>query len=93
MFIPFLENAFKHGYSVNNDFFVNILVSVESKELNFKVENSINKDRKSKNMDSSGIGLENVRKRLDLLYKDEYLLEINDNEDLHSILLTIPLRS
>lgn len=93
LLIPFLENAFKHGYSINNDFFVKVVLSVENEELMFKVENSINKDRESKNIDSSGIGLENVRKRLDLLYKDEYLLKINKQENVYAISLNIPLNN
>ena len=93
LLIPFIENAFKHGYSVKNEFFVKILLSIEKEELKFRVENSINNDRESKNMDSSGIGLENVRKRLDLLYKDEYLLEINEEANIHYVSLKIPLKS
>lgn len=92
LLIPFLENAFKHGYSVNYNFFVKINLIIKDKKLNFELENSINKDRESKNMDSSGIGLGNVQKRLDLLYNDEYFLEIIEKNDVHFIKLVIPLK-
>lgn len=92
LLIPFIENAFKHGYSVNREFSISILIHIYNDNLHFSVENTVNKARQNKNMDSSGIGLENVRKRLDLLYKDEYLLEINENEK-HYINLKIPLKN
>ena len=93
LLIPFVENAFKHGYSVNNEFTVKLELLVKNGKLNFSVENTINKSREENNMDTSGIGLENIRKRLDLLYKDEYLLEINEKEGKHFVSLVIPLNS
>ena len=93
LLISFVENAFKHGYSINNDFYVRIELLVKDNKLNFTVDNSVNKTRESNNMDSSGIGLENVRKRLDLLYKDEYLLEINEKDNKHYSSLIIPLKT
>ncbi|MFC2104429.1 sensor histidine kinase [Bacteroidota bacterium] len=90
LLIPFVENAFKHGYSVNNEYTVKIELLVVEDGLTFVVENTINKTRESKNLDSSGIGLENIRKRLELLYKDEYLLEIIEKENKHYISLKIP---
>lgn len=92
LLIPFLENAFKHGYSINNEFFVKTNINIYNNVLYMNVDNSINKSRENSNLDSSGIGLENVRKRLDLLYHDEYLLEINNKDNIHTVSLKIPLK-
>jgi len=93
LLIPFVENAFKHGYSINSEFLVSIKLNVYDNDLYVSVDNTINKTRENNNMDSSGIGLENVRKRLDLLYKDEYLLEVDEKDNKHHISLKIPLKS
>lgn len=93
LLIPFVENAFKHGYSVNEKFSIYIYIQILNDDLHFYIENTINKSRVNKNMDSSGIGLENVRKRLDLIYKDEYLLEINEKDNIYKVALSIPLKA
>ncbi len=93
LLIPFVENAFKHGYSVNNEFSVEIDLTIKNNKLNFKIENSINKSRKGNNMDSSGIGLTNIKKRLDLLYKGDCRLEINNLDNKFVVQLKIPLHN
>ena len=89
LFTSFLENAFKHGISYEHSSFINILFSVESHRLNFEVRNSIAANENKS--EDSGIGIENSRKRLDLIYGDSYSLNIDDNNDEHCVRLSIPL--
>lgn len=93
MFIPFLENSFKHGLS--NQIakgFVNIRLLVEDKHIHFYIENSkpdqvpVQGHRRS-----GGIGLVNVRRRLDLLYPDHYELSIDDNPNSYAVNLEMEL--
>lgn len=88
LFTSLLENAFKHGISYNNESFIHISMSFPKNHLNFTIENS-NHSKKAEA--SSGIGIENTRKRLDLLYKNEYELAISDTAEKYAVNLNIPL--
>lgn len=68
LFLPLVENAFKF---IGGDYKMNISAEVEGKEIVFKVENSV-PDFQEKLKRSGGIGLENLKRRLDLLYHDKY---------------------
>jgi len=85
LLIPFVENAFKHGDIINGSLKVNITVKIEENVLFFKVENSSIKENKS----SKGIGLENIAKRLEMLYPDTHKLENLQTEDRFKVKLTI----
>ena len=94
MFIPFLENSFKHGLSNNIDAgFVHINLSVENDKVYFTVRNS--KPEKMPvshpKRKSGGIGLANVRRRLNLLYPDRYLLDIADNPKSYGVRMELEL--
>lgn len=87
LLIPFVENAFKHGSLI--DGFLNIEINIDFKEsrLDFSIRNTILKtDTKDEN---KGIGLENIKKRLDLNYKDNYELNIDNKDNWHVINLSI----
>ena len=71
LFISLIENAFKHGISSHKDSFVKIDMGLDGNDLVFSCENSIH-ERASENRSGSGIGLENMLRRLDLLYSDAY---------------------
>lgn len=79
--IPFIENAFKHGAAKDDkQTWININIWVEDDILSFKIENSLPNEieeltSKTANM-QSGIGLQNVRKRLELLYSEKHELTI-----------------
>ena len=88
MLIPFVENAFKHGISYRRPSFIDIRVRVEGDRLHFICLNS--KAEKS-NEEKGGVGLANVRKRLDLLFGSNYMLEIRDEAERYSVELNIPL--
>ena len=90
LFLSFIENAFKHGISQNEHSFVKICFAVEDKWLSFSIRNT-KSDEKSTISEASGIGMENVRKRLNLLYQDKYTLEINSEDDYHEVVLKIPI--
>jgi two-component system LytT family sensor kinase len=79
LLIPFVENAFKHGMSGVSASRLVILLQFNEKlsELQFRVENPIAPIRDSKD-DSSGIGLKNVSRRLELLYKDRHTLDTGE---------------
>jgi hypothetical protein len=89
LFTSFIENAFKHGISYKNESFITIDLILGKERLLFTVKNS--KTEKSQMNEFSGIGIENSRKRLALLYGNNYHLDIIDNEDLFTVNLSIPL--
>lgn len=74
---PFVENAFKHGISLRNRSWIFITLTHDADTLYFKVHNSLHKN---KEMDpekyNTGIGLENVKKRLELIYPERHSLKI-----------------
>ena len=88
MLITFIENAFKHGVSYQHASFVEVKVSVEGDELHFECRNS---KAGVPNEEKGGVGLANVRKRLNLLYGKDYTLSIHDVADVYSVELNIPL--
>ena len=85
--VTFIENAFKHGVSYQRDSFVEVKASVAHNELQFSCRNS---KADKPNEEKGGVGLSNVRKRLNLLYGSNYALRINNAED-YSVELNIPL--
>ncbi len=91
LFISFIENAFKHGISYIEPSFININMSINKKEMYFWCSNSLITKEKEDIKTASGIGLENVKKRLDLLYPDKHSLIINKTEVFYSVALTIEI--
>ncbi|MCR6640386.1 MAG: histidine kinase [Sporocytophaga sp.] len=91
LLIPFIENAFKHGISYSKKSVIKILIELKDQELFLKVENSFDKNKEKDS--SSGIGLVNIQRRLDLLYPMRYNLKLNDQNDLFIVDLKINLRS
>lgn len=87
---PFIENAFKHGISFRNPSWIYITLTFDDTKLYFKVHNSLHiKSELDPEKDNNGIGLENVRKRLDLIYKNRYNLDIQQSEQDFFVSLTI----
>jgi LytS/YehU family sensor histidine kinase len=74
LLIPFVENAFKHGIGLIQDPVIIIILEVSNHEINFSVRNKFNAEQNETKDSSSGIGLQNVKRRPDLLYKDLYTL-------------------
>ena len=88
MLISFIENAFKHGISYLHDSFIDITVNVNNDHLTFRCHNS---KADKPNTEKGGIGLANVRQRLQLLYDSNFTLNIQDNPNTYNVELTIPL--
>jgi two-component system, LytTR family, sensor histidine kinase AlgZ len=92
IFITFLENAFKHG--VSNHYpgaWVNISIHMRGKECIYRVENSKLNGSKPEANEKSGIGLQNVKRRLELSYPERHELMIEDKPDRYSVELKITL--
>jgi hypothetical protein len=89
LFVPFVENAFKHGISYRDRSFITIQMKIEGTLVYFSAENSIGKSSQTEEMQHSGIGLENVKKRLNLLFAGRHELKINSNETVFRIDLSI----
>jgi two-component system LytT family sensor kinase len=89
LFVPFIENAFKHGVSSRDRSFINIRMAIDPERISFTAENSIGKSSQPGDMQHSGIGLENVRKRLNLLFSGKHKLTVDQNETIFRIELSI----
>jgi two-component sensor histidine kinase len=89
LFTSFVENAFKHGISYQEESFVLVNIHVDDMRLVFTISNSNHK--KQQDTTTSGIGIANSRKRLDLLYGNDYLLEMKESEQEYLVKLTLPL--
>ena len=92
MLIIFVENAFKHGISYREESFVDIKVRVENKRLLFSCCNSKPTQVQPTN-EKGGMGLQNVRQRLKLLYDEDYTLDISDGEKTYEVKLNIPMQT
>lgn len=92
LFIPFLENSFKHGMDQTIDEgFVNIKIRIEGDKLNLQVGNSKSKLTRPKRSNSGGIGLVNVKRRLELLYPKKHELELKEKENQFNVSLELDL--
>lgn len=89
LFIPFIENAFKHGVSSVESSFVDIALGVEDGMITFLATNSISRRESDGPQVDSGIGLDNVRKRLALLYPGRHDLRIDHQEKIFTVQLTV----
>lgn len=90
LLVTFIENAFKHGVSYQQASFIRISLEVDetSRKVCFECSNS--RHALSNNVESGGIGLENVRKRLDLIYDKDYkLLVEDDNPNQYRVILEL----
>jgi hypothetical protein len=90
LLVPFVENAFKHGISYAEPSFIAIAVAIEKNQVRLVVENSLFRQRVA---EKGGIGLQNVRKRLELLYTEDHELEITEAENQFIVDLKIVLKN
>ncbi len=88
MLIPFVENAFKHGVVSDPERPVRIRLAVTPGRLTFTVSNKINRNQKDH---SGGVGLANIRRRLELLYPEKHELLISENGQTYKTTLQINL--
>ena len=93
LLIPFVENAFKHGISFRKSSHINVALEIKDGILNFDVYNSRHPTPENDpEKDRRGIGLENVKQRLNLLYPNKHELMIRENGKEFFIHLTIQLK-
>ncbi len=88
LFISFVENAFKHGVSYRNNSYISVSLRLEDDHVVFHCVNTIWEKAEEQHR---GIGLENIRKRLKLLYGNNYTLSIQDHSSRFEVLLMIPI--
>jgi len=89
LFVPFIENAFKHGVSYREHSFIHIGMRIDREQIIFISENSIGKVSQAEDLQHSGIGLENVQKRLSLLFPGKHDLKIENKETAFRVELSI----
>jgi two-component system, LytTR family, sensor kinase len=93
LLIPFVENAFKHGISFRQSSFITIGLELKDHSLLFEVSNSKPiKDRNDPEKERGGIGLTNVRQRLQLLYPNRHQLIIKEKDQAFLVHLTLQLQ-
>jgi len=93
LLISFVENAFKHGVGMIENPIIKVFLNIDVNThwLDFKVENFVSPEDVSKDK-SSGIGLVNMRRRLELLYNDQYILETSQNGNTFTSNLKVQLK-
>jgi two-component system, LytTR family, sensor kinase len=88
LIFPLVENAFKHGVLTDINKPVTLYMKVIGHRINFSIVNFNNDYKKDK---SGGIGIKNVKKRLDLIYGDKYTMDIDHTKEKHIVNLNLPL--
>ncbi len=88
LLFPFLENAFKHGVLTNPQKPITMQLKVTADRLYFSIENTKNNFQKDK---VGGIGIQNVKKRLSLIYQHSYSINIREKDEDFCVELSLPL--
>ena len=88
LIIPFVENAFKHSAASESNPQIDIRIKIEERNLQFEIRNNTGR-RKVISNSHSGIGLENVKKRLELMYPQQHKLKIMNEKDSFTVDLHI----
>lgn len=92
LMIPFIENSFKHGASkILRDPWIKLFIQADENVLHFILSN--NKPAQQHNNGKGGIGLNNVKKRLELLYPSDHLLILDSTENTFTVNMQIPLQT
>jgi sensor histidine kinase YesM len=90
--VPFIENAFKHGIKFDQPSFIRILMACNPGMLTFRAENSRFRELRGTRSGESGIGLDNVRKRLNMIYPGKHLITIREAENVFLVELELTLK-
>ena len=92
MFISLIENAFKHGISSNRDSRIDIRLEQNEEKLVFTCDNT-NFPKDDADRSGSGIGIENTRRRLDLIYKDRYSWEQSLEDNIYHVRIELRIEN
>lgn len=85
LFFPLLDNAFRHGVSPGRETFVDILLTAHSNMMSFRIINTIQHN----DTPQMGMGLQNIRRRLELLYPGRHRLDISAEDGMYAVALVI----
>jgi LytS/YehU family sensor histidine kinase len=89
LFIPFIENAYKHGISAEGESLINIFLGITENGISFKLENQI--PVRKQTVKSTKTGLDNIKKRLDLLFPNKHQLSIKTDNQIYNVQLDIQI--
>ena len=93
LLIPFIENSFKHGPRGGQEkSFVDINMEISGDKLQFRARNSYGENDSIELEQKKGIGIDNTRQRLKLLYPGKHILDIEALEDIFTVNLSIELK-
>ena len=92
LFIPFIENAFKHGTSLQGNSVISISMVITGKNIIFSTQNSVSRSSTEGPVPDSGIGLENVKKRLNLLFPKSHELVIEEKDLLFNVYFKLDVK-
>ncbi len=90
--LPLIENAFKYGMANINESFINIEITINSDKLKFSVENK-KSSLSEPDPEHSGIGLKNIKRRLDLVYPDCHEFRIDNLNETFAVTVELPLKT
>lgn len=93
LFIPFIENAFKHGISHREKSFIRIALKVENEKIIFECKNSIPKIEQKNLQKAGGFGIANIKKRLEIIYGQQADIRQSNEDDVFTITLILPIRN
>ncbi|HLK27798.1 MAG TPA: sensor histidine kinase [Puia sp.] len=91
IFLPFVENAFKYGVSTREPSPICIHLNIKDNELEFQVKNNKYQSSLLKPAETTGIGITNIKRRLELLYHNRYKLSLNDEKTTYGVDLNLHL--
>lgn len=93
IFVSLLENAYKHGVCNSEPSFIKNCLTITDSEVIFTTENSTHNFDRNEDKSKSGIGLMNMKKRLDILYGNQYTLKLCEENGIFKSELTIPVKN
>ncbi len=88
LFTSLVENAFKHGVSYQTESFIGVYLRIHEKDLVFRIKNSLNKN--SEALEKGGLGLKNLKKRLELIYGSRFEMKSFQKESIFEVNVKIP---
>ena len=89
LLLPFVENAFKHGIQINGILSIQLNIVLDTENLIFECQNSM----KSNQVKNGGIGLTNIKERLQMLFNNNYKLLISEDQNQFKVYLKIPIKN
>jgi len=90
LLLPLIENSFKHGIKGSLDeTFINITITQKDDSFSFKIENNSLEDNNNNTNETSGVGLENIKRNLEIIYSNNYTFITDNTNNIYTAKLTI----